>query len=126
MAIAPPSWCKNAEPTPRGWVVKGELVKAMRISQEDIDIWHGNVPAQAPKPDPMMHTHDDSVTHSHDGGDMDHSHDDWEEHDEEDWEHLESMSKKELEALGREHGVELDRRLSKSKLIEEMKELLSD
>ena len=74
MAIAPPSWCKNAEPTPRGWVVKGELVKAMRISQEDIDIWHGNVPAQAPKPDPMMHTHDDGMTHSHDGGDMPHNH----------------------------------------------------
>ena len=38
---------------------------------------------------------------------------------------LESMTKKELEALGREHGVELDRRRNRSKLIEQMREVLS-
>ena len=38
---------------------------------------------------------------------------------------LESMTKSELEALGREHGVELDRRQSKSTLVETMRGLLS-
>ena len=33
---------------------------------------------------------------------------------------LKSKSKKELEALGREYGIELDRRLTKAKLIEEL------
>mgnify|MGYP003133862340 CR=1 FL=1 len=37
---------------------------------------------------------------------------------------LESMTKVELEALGREHGIELDRRKNKSDLIEELKEVL--
>ena len=34
------------------------------------------------------------------------------------------MTKKELEELGREHGVELDRREKKSTLIEKMKDIL--
>ena len=34
------------------------------------------------------------------------------------------MTKVELEALGREHGIELDRRKNKSDLIEELKEVL--
>ena len=37
---------------------------------------------------------------------------------------LDSMSKIELEALGREHGIELDRRKNKADLIEELKEVL--
>jgi len=35
------------------------------------------------------------------------------------------MSKKELESYGRTLGIELDRRQSKSKLIKELKEVLS-
>ena len=37
---------------------------------------------------------------------------------------LETMTKIELEALGREHGIELDRRKNKSDLIQELKEIL--
>jgi hypothetical protein len=37
---------------------------------------------------------------------------------------LNEMSKRELEELGREHGVELDRRESKSKLVAKMKKLV--
>ena len=37
---------------------------------------------------------------------------------------LESMSKKELEAHGRTLGIELDRRKSKAKMIEQLKEEL--
>ena len=38
---------------------------------------------------------------------------------------LKGMSKIELEELGREHGVELDRRKSKKVLVKTMKDLLS-
>ena len=37
---------------------------------------------------------------------------------------LDGMSKKQLEALGRERGIELDRRKNKEDLIEELKEVL--
>ena len=41
-----------------------------------------------------------------------------------DYDDLEDMTKKELEELGREHGVELDRREKKSTLIGKMKDIL--
>ena len=37
---------------------------------------------------------------------------------------LESKTKLELEAIGREHGIELDRRKNKADLIEELKEVI--
>ena len=49
---------------------------------------------------------------------------DGEDHIENDAIDLESMTKRELEELGREHGIELDRRKNKSDLIEELKEVL--
>ena len=39
---------------------------------------------------------------------------------------LDTMSKRQLEAYGREHGIELDRRHSHKKLVEELKEHLSN
>lgn len=39
---------------------------------------------------------------------------------------LEQMTKKQLENYGREHGIELDRRHSRSKLVEELKDHLSN
>tara|TARA_Y100001980_G_C14419564_1_gene210929 strand:- start:306 stop:602 length:297 start_codon:yes stop_codon:yes gene_type:complete len=39
---------------------------------------------------------------------------------------LDDMSKKELEALGRQHGIELDRRKSKGDLVEELTEHMAD
>ena len=39
---------------------------------------------------------------------------------------LKELSKIELEELGREHGIELDRRLSKNKLIEQLEEVLPE
>ena len=38
---------------------------------------------------------------------------------------LDAMSKKELENLGREHGVELDRRQSKKSLVTQMKGIIT-
>ena len=40
--------------------------------------------------------------------------------------HFEDMSKRELESYGREHGIELDRRHSKKRLMEELEDHLSN
>ena len=40
--------------------------------------------------------------------------------------HFEDMSKRELESYGREHGIELDRRHSKKRLVQELEEHLSN
>jgi len=40
--------------------------------------------------------------------------------------HFGDMSKRELEAYGREHGIELDRRHSKKRLVEELEDHLSN
>ena len=39
---------------------------------------------------------------------------------------LNKLTKEQLEELGREHGVELDRRLTKAKLISQLLEVLED
>ena len=50
------------------------------------------------------------------------------EEDEEEWEEydLEAMTKDELEELGREYGIELDKRKSKATLIEEVEEAINN
>ena len=105
MAISPPGWKPDAIPSSNGWrhPHTGELLKSQSISAAEIQEYMGH--------DPLEHTHPDGVTHSHEGGDVPHTHDD-----------LEDMNKRQLEALGREHGIELDRRKSKTALIEELNE----
>ena len=45
---------KNSVPTLRGWVApNGELLKAQKISQEEIDEWNG-VSAPAHQPEPVV------------------------------------------------------------------------
>ena len=39
---------------------------------------------------------------------------------------LNKLTKKQLEEIGREHGVELDRRLTKKKLVESIEKLLDE
>jgi hypothetical protein len=41
-------------------------------------------------------------------------------------EDISKLTKKELEELGREHGVELDRRKKKDDLVEELREVVGD
>tara|TARA_Y100001937_G_scaffold125684_1_gene193033 strand:+ start:1694 stop:1984 length:291 start_codon:yes stop_codon:yes gene_type:complete len=74
---------KGAVPTNRGWVSpKGELLKAQKLTNEQISEWEGTflteVPMQHPS-DPLEHTHDNGVTHSHDGGDKPHEHEEVQE-----------------------------------------------
>ena len=126
--ITRPGWCKHAIATTRGWTHErtGEILKRQTFSQAEVDEWmsaHMGAPINEapPQPAPMidespvMHTHDNGVTHSHEGGHEPHEH----EVDLNSM-HLEGMTKRELEALGRENGIELDRRKNKQDLIEEL------
>ena len=39
--IKAPNWCKDAEPTVKGWVSpKGELLKAQKFTKKQVSEWH--------------------------------------------------------------------------------------
>jgi len=97
---------RGAVPTSRGWENPrtGELLKSQKISQVQIDEWHGvTAPPPAPEPEPAVLT--ESPTSAQDYNDM---------------------TKLELEAVGRQHGIELDRRKKKDDLIDELEEHLDE
>ena len=130
--MRPPNWARNAIPTTSGWrdPRTNELLKAHNFSQSECDEYMG-IETE------VEHTNDDGVTHSHVGGGESHTHETVREevvvvdeglvqlneappHNKS----LNEMSKRELEDLGREHGVELDRRLNKKTLIQHIKEII--
>lgn len=104
MAIKPPHWCSHAVPTRAGWEDPntGELFISGRFSQSQIDEFHGvgQVQEQVSHQSPQM-LHEAPTGHTR----------------------LEDMSKLQLEALGRQYGVELDRRHTKQTLLEQVKGL---
>tara|TARA_B100000902_G_scaffold33999_1_gene40880 strand:+ start:330 stop:665 length:336 start_codon:yes stop_codon:yes gene_type:complete len=111
MAISPPNYQKDAIPTKQGWKHPrtGELLISRPMSQTAIDEYLGVSPEpQILKESPTnfeeakveLMTEDNLPSEYQD------------------------MTKKELEALGREHGIELDRRKNKADLIEELKEVI--
>jgi len=108
MTIKAPAWCSNAIPTARGWEDPdtGELYASGGFTQEQIDEFFGITPVveQVEVPAEVQTLTEAPV------GDKS----------------LEDMSKIELEALGRQHGVELDRRKKKSTLVEKMTGILKD
>jgi len=129
MAIKPPGWCTNAVPGKNGWTdpVSGEVYVSARFTQAEIDeyndvqidqaihddIQNGKIEAAMANSDyaePIFVDEDDVIQDLNEDGVID---------------DLESMTKKELEDLGREHGVELDRRKNKKSLISTMRNLLS-
>lgn len=118
MALNPPAWVLKAGATPtlKGWVVRGEVIKAQRITQEELDAWWGvdtvvqDINTQGKVEAAMAEFEAEVIADNNGDGVID---------------ELESMTKVELEELGREHGVELDRRKSKSKLIETMRSIIT-
>jgi hypothetical protein len=115
--VKAPAWCQNAVPTRNGWEDPhtGELFISTNHTQEQIEEFHGVV-VPAPAPEPVV---EEVVV---------------EEVEEapqvlneapENHKSLDSMTKLELEALGRQHGVELDRRELKATLIGQIKALIS-
>jgi len=107
MAITPPNFQKDAIPTPQGWrhPRTNELLVSRKISSEDINEYYGIKPEVTmlkESPTTFEEAKDELITEDD----------------------LESKTKLELEAIGREHGIELDRRKNKSDLIEELKEVI--
>lgn len=129
MAISPPNYQKDAIPTPRGWTHPrtGELLKAQKLSEQQIAEYLGETITTAP-PEPIEITinHPVSLTESPTTEEefidevMTELDEDeyWTEDD------LDGMNKVELEELGREYNIELDRRKTKSVLIAELKEAM--
>jgi len=131
MAIKPPAWCAGAIPEMnKGWVdpSTNELLVSSRFTQAQVDEFYG-VPsfediqdmnqegkieagmAFADKVEPTVVDEDEwQAEDLNQDGVVD---------------ELESMTKKELELLGREHGVELDRRKNRKSLVSQMRNLLS-
>ena len=107
MGISPPNFQKDAIPTPQGWrhPRTNELLVSRKISSEDINEYYGI------KPEVTM-LKESPTTFEEAKGELITEDD------------LESKTKLELEAIGREHGIELDRRKNKSDLIEELKEVI--
>lgn len=113
--IKPPAWCKDAIPTPRGWVnpKTKELLKAQKFSESQINEFFGHEEVTViATPVPIFEaptTAEEFVAeHAEETVELD----------------LESMSKVELEELGREYGIELDRRHNKEVLIEQLNEVI--
>ena len=104
MAIQAPAFQKDAVPSLKGWhhPKTNELLKATRHSQDQLDEFFGvavEEPAPVPAPEPVVENKVD--------------------------EDLASMSKVELEEFARDNlEVELDRRLSKKKLLGEVLSLM--
>lgn len=91
-------WLEDSIAKPDGYYSpKGEKLKGASLTPEQIAEWNGEVVEEAPGP---------MVVEV--------------ELEEDEYYDLEAMSKKELEELGREYGIELDRRKNKDDLIEEL------
>ena len=118
MAISPPGWCRGAIPTLQGWrdPNTNELLKSQGISQEQIDEYLGVPTVAEVKKEVLIEAMPEPIEEEE------------EEEEEEYWtpEDLDDMTKLELEELGREYGIELDRRHNKQQLIEELKEAMFD
>jgi|TARA_R110002073_G_scaffold119721_1_gene261192 hypothetical protein len=138
--IEAPNWCSDATPVlSQGWVSpSGEVMVSSRFTQAQIDEWQkANTPVTADDitivegkwdaeesrmaasgfvTNTMTNVDMPSVAAvSKDAMSFDHT----------DVDSLKDMNKLQLEALGREHGVELDRRKTKKSLLKTMKDLLS-
>ena len=110
----PAKWMKNAVATNRGWENEktGEVYKKINGLKDKID------ELAPPKKKSAAKTKVEVVETPESGS---------EESDSEESDRpgeLENLTKLELEALGREHGIELDRRKKKEDLISELTEVL--
>ena len=102
MAITPPAFQKDAVPSLKGWhhPKTNELLKATRHTQAQIDEFNG-ITTEVVEDEKIVIDSTNDIPDD-----------------------LEAMTKKELEAYAREHGVELDRRLSRKKLLDEVFSLI--
>ena len=91
-------WLKNATAVPRGYfMATGEKLKATPLTQEFCDAWNATAIGEVVVVGKQEFRKDPVLT---------------------------EMTKDELEDLGREHGVELDKRKAKGSLIKTIKKAL--
>jgi hypothetical protein len=116
MAIKPPSWCSKAVPTPRGWKhwATSEILLNKQFTEDQINEFYAERDGVA-SDEKDLH---DMIQRGKIEAEVIRFEAEQAAND------LESMSKRELEALGREHGVELDRRASKRTLVEQMRDIV--
>lgn len=107
--IKAPGWCPNAIPTLKGWKhhVRPEILKPAKLTQEQIDEYNGVQVLVEAEPAPIAPTATMLTSNDNIYVDVD--------------DDLTNMSKAELEEVGREHGIELDRRKSRKTLIDTLK-----
>lgn len=139
-----PGWLADSIAHPDGYyTVDGEKLKGVMLAPQQIEEWNSDAPEMPPMPEAVapapMYTPEPmeamSTEEAQDLGkdwkeeaDMSYTPDDEVQMLNESptsMPDLEEMSKRELENLGREHGVELDRREKKSSLVEKMKNIIS-
>jgi len=95
-----PGWLEDSIAKADGYYSpKGEKLKGETLTADQIAEWNGTK-AEAPKAEMLV----EAPTSADD---------------------LNEMTKVELEELGREHGVELDRREKKSSLVSQLKNLIT-
>ena len=113
--IKPPGWCPNAIPTLKGWKhhVRPEILKPAKLTQEQIDEYNGDTAQVLIEAEPAPIAPTATMLSSNDKIYVD--------VDDIDTDNMEGMSKAELEEVGREHGIELDRRKSRKTLIDTLK-----
>lgn len=107
--IKPPQWCSKAIPTVRGWKhhARREILKPMRFTQEQVDEYMNHINGEpeviveVPTIEEPAMLNEAPVPGN-----------------------LEDMTKIQLEALGRQNGIELDRRKGKKTLIDTVKKVL--
>tara|TARA_Y100001963_G_C6782027_1_gene450503 strand:- start:2437 stop:2757 length:321 start_codon:yes stop_codon:yes gene_type:complete len=106
MAIKPPNWCKDALPSPGGWrhAKTGELLVSGSLSPASIREYMGIEEEVVIEPEEEVQQLNEAPPNN---------------------KSLNEMSKVELETLGREHGVELDRRKNKKTLVQHLKEVIN-
>lgn len=122
MTIKPPAWCSKAVPVANGWKhwATSEILLNKRFTQEQIDgFWAEKEGAQGSHVATEEDVQDMIIE-----GKIQAEMIRWEKEEASKAVDLESMSKRQLEALGREHGVELDRRQTKNTLVAQMKDII--
>ena len=122
MAISPPNYQKDAIPTARGWTHPrtGELLKAQKLSQQQIDEYNGVFGVQTLTESP---TTAEEFAAEHIEVEIEEITE--EEYDEdEDWsqEELSAMTKAELVEFAAEYGIELSSSMTKPQMIQELSE----
>ena len=117
---SPPAWKKDAVCTERGWrhPRTNELLVSRGFTAEEVEMYNNKSaePIDMTIPEPPVEVvveHNNSQEMLVEVPEPAHTE-----------ESLDGMTKRELEDLGREHGIELDRRKSKKVLVEQMKGVL--